>query len=43
MGITPGMWALIGCIAVLAALHAGVYMAVAKLKRRIKDLEDKHQ
>lgn len=40
MEITPGMWALIGCIIVLAALHAGVYMSVTRLKQRIKDLED---
>jgi hypothetical protein len=43
MGITPGMWALIGCVVVLTALHAGVYLTVAKLKKRIQDLEDKQK
>lgn len=43
MGITSGMWTLIGFVLVLAALHAGVYLIVAKLKKRIKDLEDKQK
>lgn len=41
MGISPGMWALIGCVILLGVLHAGVYVAVSNLKQRIRDLEDR--
>ncbi len=40
MGFSPAIWALLGCILVLALLHVSLHFALVKLKQRIKDLEE---